>query len=227
MGNSYKAFESGVSMPVIKYNESILQEYFATKGVVKAVPKLSNLETQLQIAKEEARRIYKETLKQADEMKIKTGSDKDFQKNKMDIKDFLKKKTEESINKVITLEEKIKLNRKQGKPIYEKDKLENIVYEYKYFEDETTKKILDSLDKRVVGSDAIEYAKQIKQKLAELGGEVGKLKIKESELKSQLKIDKKSYLIEPYRREELSRYILQNSFYDEARKRLMFLKSDI
>jgi hypothetical protein len=184
MGNSYKAFESGVSMPVIKYNESILQEYFATKGVVKAVPKLSNLETQLQIAKEEARRIYKETLKQADEMKIKTGSDKDFQKNKMDIKDFLKKKTEESINKVITLEEKIKLNRKQGKPIYEKDKLENIVYEYKYFEDETTKKILDSLDKRVVGSDAIEYAKQIKQKLAELGGEVGKLKIKESELKN-------------------------------------------
>ena len=184
MGNSYKAFESGVSMPVIKYNESILQEYFATKGVVKAVPKLSNLETQLQIAKEEARRIYKEALKQADEMKIKTGSDKDFQKNKMDIKDFLKNKTEESINKVITLEEKIKLNRKQGKPIYEKDKLENIIYEYKYFEDETTKRILDSLDKRVVGSDVIEYAREIKQKLAKLGGEVGKLKIKESELKN-------------------------------------------
>ena len=184
IGNQYKAFESGVSMPVIKYNESILQEYFATKGVVKAVPKLSNLETQLQIAKEEARRIYKEALKQADEMKIKTGSDKDFQKNKMDIKDFLKNKTEESINKVITLEEKIKLNRKQGKPIYEKDKLENIIYEYKYFEDETTKRILDSLDKRVVGSDVIEYAREIKQKLAKLGGEVGKLKIKESELKN-------------------------------------------
>jgi ribosomal protein S27E len=85
---------------------------------------------------------------------------------------------------------KIKLNRKQGKPIYEKDKLENIVYEYKYFEDETTKKILDSLDKRVVGSDAIEYAKQIKQKLAELGGEVEKLKILQNEreaLKQRLK----------------------------------------
>jgi len=39
IGNQYKAFESGVSMPVIKYNESILQEYFATRGVVKALPK--------------------------------------------------------------------------------------------------------------------------------------------------------------------------------------------
>jgi hypothetical protein len=117
IGNQYKAFESGVSMPVIKYNESILQEYFATRGVVKALPK--NI-----------------------------------------------------------------VDPKTGKKEVLKDKLGNIIYEYKYFEDETTKKILDSLDKRVVGSDAIEYAKEIKQKLANLSGEVGKLKIKESELKN-------------------------------------------
>jgi hypothetical protein len=119
IGNQYKAFESGVSMPVIKYNESILQEYFATRGVVKALPKYI--------------------------VDPKTG-----------------KNTKEVL----------------------KDKLKNTIYEYKYFEDETTKKILDSLDKRVVGSDVIEYAKEIKQKLAKLGGEVEKLKIKESELKN-------------------------------------------
>jgi hypothetical protein len=119
IGNQYKAFESGVSMPVIKYNESILQEYFATRGVVKALPKYV--------------------------VDPKTG-----------------KNTKEVL----------------------KDKLKNTIYEYKYFEDETTKKILDSLDKRVVGSDVIEYAKEIKQKLAKLGGEVEKLKIKESELKN-------------------------------------------
>jgi hypothetical protein len=119
IGNQYKAFESGISMPVIKYNESILQEYFATRGVVKALPKYI--------------------------VDPKTG-----------------KNTKEVL----------------------KDKLKNTIYEYKYFEDETTKKILDSLDKRVVGSDVIEYAKEIKQKLAKLGGEVEKLKINESELKN-------------------------------------------
>jgi hypothetical protein len=119
IGNQYKAFESGVSMPVIKYNESILQEYFATRGIVKALPKYI--------------------------VDPKTG-----------------KNTKEVL----------------------KDKLKNTIYEYKYFEDETTKKILDSLDKRVVGSDVIEYAKEIKQKLAKLGGEVEKLKINESELKN-------------------------------------------
>ena len=117
IGNQYKAFESGVSMPIIKYNASILDEYFNTRGAVKAFPKIGK--------------------------------------------------------------EKIK-----GKLVYEKDRLGNTIYEYRYSENETTQKILDSLDKRVVGSDVVEYAKEIKQELAKIGGDVSKFKIKEEELKN-------------------------------------------
>jgi hypothetical protein len=117
IGNQYKAFESGVSMPIIKYNQSLLDEYFNTRGTVKASPKI------------------------------------------------LGKNTE-------------------GKTIYQKDRLGNIVYDYKYSENQATSDILSSLDKRVFNSEVIDYAKEIKQKLVKLGSDVSKFKIKEEELKN-------------------------------------------
>jgi len=50
--------------------------------------------------------------------------------------------------------------------------------------------------------------------------------ITETELKEQLTADQVSYLIaEPSRREELCKYLVQNMYYDEVRKKIYFLKS--
>ena len=51
--------------------------------------------------------------------------------------------------------------------------------------------------------------------------------IKETELKQELTKDKMSYLVEPHRREELSKYLVQNTFSDQTKKRISFLKSSI
>ncbi len=51
--------------------------------------------------------------------------------------------------------------------------------------------------------------------------------IKEFELKKELMRDKVSYLIEPQKREELAKYLVQNTYYDEFKRRIFFLKSDI
>ena len=50
--------------------------------------------------------------------------------------------------------------------------------------------------------------------------------ITESELLQELKRDQLSYLVtEPHRRQELAKYIVQNSFYDDSRRQVQFLQS--
>lgn len=51
--------------------------------------------------------------------------------------------------------------------------------------------------------------------------------ITEKQIKEDVVVkDQVSYLLnEPHRREELAKYLVQNSHYDEARKKVYFLKS--
>lgn len=50
--------------------------------------------------------------------------------------------------------------------------------------------------------------------------------INETELKVQLNEDQVTFLLsEPSRREELCRYIVQNMYYDESKRKISFLKS--
>lgn len=51
--------------------------------------------------------------------------------------------------------------------------------------------------------------------------------IGEAELRSQLAKDRRSYLAGPQQREELAKYIIMNSFYDEHAKSLKFMISDL
>ena len=51
--------------------------------------------------------------------------------------------------------------------------------------------------------------------------------IAEMELKKQLQKDRRSFLGGPQQREELAKYIIQNSYYDENKKSLKFMVSDI
>ena len=49
--------------------------------------------------------------------------------------------------------------------------------------------------------------------------------VTENQIKAQLARDKKTFLITPQQREELSKYLIQNSFFDEQRKTLRFVES--
>lgn len=51
--------------------------------------------------------------------------------------------------------------------------------------------------------------------------------IGEVDLKSQLAKDRRSYLSGPQQREELAKYIIMNSFYDEQARSLKFMVSDL
>ena len=51
--------------------------------------------------------------------------------------------------------------------------------------------------------------------------------IKEFEIRKELMKDRLSYLIEPQRRDELAKYLVQNMYYDELRKRVFFLKTSL
>lgn len=50
--------------------------------------------------------------------------------------------------------------------------------------------------------------------------------ISEAELQEELKRDQLTYLVtEPHLRQDLAKYIVQNSFYDDARRQVHFLQS--
>ena len=49
--------------------------------------------------------------------------------------------------------------------------------------------------------------------------------IKEYEIRKELMKDKMSHLMEPQRREELAKYLVQNMIYDELKKRIYFLQT--
>jgi hypothetical protein len=122
LGNQWKALESGKSMPVVQYNQSILQDYFNTPGNVQLIKRMTRT------------------------VDPKTGE------------------------KIIEVA---------------KDKNGKIIYDYKYFENEATKDILAALDKKVVGSEVAEYAKNIKQSFVDLKSEIiKKLPVTEAELKN-------------------------------------------
>lgn len=51
--------------------------------------------------------------------------------------------------------------------------------------------------------------------------------IGEKEIMSELAKDKRSFLTGPQQREELARYIIANSYFDEARDTLHFMQSNL
>mmetsp|Transcript_8201 Transcript_8201/g.13741 ORF Transcript_8201/g.13741 Transcript_8201/m.13741 type:complete len:83 (-) Transcript_8201:30-278(-) len=51
--------------------------------------------------------------------------------------------------------------------------------------------------------------------------------IAELEITEQLVVDKKSFLINPQQREELAKYLIQNSFFDEKQRSLKFMVSEV
>ena len=51
--------------------------------------------------------------------------------------------------------------------------------------------------------------------------------IGEGTLREQLAQDKRSFLSQPQQREQLARYVIDNSYYDEAGRSLRFMVSDL
>ena len=51
--------------------------------------------------------------------------------------------------------------------------------------------------------------------------------INEEELKEQLQTDKKTSLIKPQEREELAKYIINNSYYDDHKRSIQFMVSNL
>ena len=51
--------------------------------------------------------------------------------------------------------------------------------------------------------------------------------VTDQQIKAQLARDKKTFLMTPQQREELSKYLIQNSFFDEQRQTLTFVQSAI
>ena len=51
--------------------------------------------------------------------------------------------------------------------------------------------------------------------------------IGESQLKTELQKDKRSFLSGPQKREELAKYIINNSFFDENNNTLQFMRSNL
>ena len=51
--------------------------------------------------------------------------------------------------------------------------------------------------------------------------------IGEKAMKEQLSQDKCSFLSQPQQREKLARYVIDNSYYDEASRSLRFMVSDL
>ena len=52
--------------------------------------------------------------------------------------------------------------------------------------------------------------------------------INEKQIREELNRDSLTYLVEePHRREELAKYFVQNTFYEETTKKMQFLQSSI
>jgi hypothetical protein len=51
--------------------------------------------------------------------------------------------------------------------------------------------------------------------------------ISDSQLRTELKRDRKTFLAGPQAREELAKYIIENSFYDENRNTFAYAVSDL
>ena len=51
--------------------------------------------------------------------------------------------------------------------------------------------------------------------------------IGENDLTEELQKDKRSYLLGPQKREDLAKYLISNSFFDEQKNQIQFLRSNL